>query len=91
MAWKKPQDDGDFHYRLKLAPGQRKDLVNSKNIDWQLVFEPICVHHVTSPQDAKVECRKFHQRFQLPNKGDRVTVTGELMLDTKHGWLEIHP
>ena len=88
------EDDGDVHYRLRLDRGQGAGLINSKNNTKNfkrfLVFEPICIGKVTQ-QDAKAACRRFHQRITLPNKGDRVSVTGLHMLDKQHGWLEIHP
>jgi len=91
---KLPQDDGDFHYRMKLDPGQGTGLINSKNNTKSqkrfLVFEPLCLVKVKQA-DAKAACRKFHQQITLPNKGDRVSVTGIHVLDKKHGWLEIHP
>jgi hypothetical protein len=89
-----PEKDGDFHYRLKLDRGQGRGLVNAKNRTKKqrrfLVFEPICVGKVTQ-KSAKPFCRKFRQKITLPNKGDRVSVTGIHVLDTKHGWLELHP
>ena len=91
---KVPEGDGDFHYRMKLDPGQGRGLINSKNNTTKqkrfLVFEPICIGKVTQ-KSAKRACRKFHQQITLPNKGDRVSVTGLHMLDKQHGWLEIHP
>jgi len=87
------EKDGDFHVRLKLDPGQDGDLINDKNVEIQggnLVFEPICVNKVTQ-KTAMAACKKFHQKISLPNKGDHVEVTGIHMLDTEHGWLEIHP
>ena len=85
--------DGDFHVRLLLDPGQAADLINDKNRSGQhgfLVFEPICVNPVTQ-QDAKAACKNWKQKISLPNVGDHVEVTGIHMLDTDHGWLEIHP
>lgn len=91
---KVPEGDGDYHYRLKLDRGQENGLINSKNNTTRqkrfLVFEPICLGRVTQPS-AKAACRNFHQRIRLPNRGDRVSVTGLHVLDTEHGWLEIHP
>jgi hypothetical protein len=87
------EKDGDFHVRLKLDPGQDADLINDKNVSVQggnLVFEPICVNKVTQ-ESAMKACKNFHQKISLPNKGDHVEVTGIHMLDTEHGWLEIHP
>ncbi len=87
------EGDGDFHVRLKLDPGQDSDLINDRNRKGQggfLVFEPICVNPVTQ-QSAKKACKNFKQKINVPNVGDHVEVTGIHMLDTEHGWLEIHP
>jgi len=86
------EGDGDFHVRLKLDPGQDSDFINDRNVSGQggnLVFEPICVNPVTQAS-AKKACKNFKQKISLPNKGDHVEVTGIHMLDTEHGWLEIH-
>jgi len=92
---KTKERDGDFHVRLKLDSGQASDLINAKNKskqDGALVFEPICVNKVTQ-KSAKAACKEFHQIISLPNKDDRVEVTGIHMIDNEanHGWLEIHP
>lgn len=87
------EGDGDFHVRLKLDSGQSADLINDKNKSIQggnLIFEPICVNPVTQAS-AKKACKNFHQGISLPNVGQHVRVTGIHMLDTDHGWLEIHP
>lgn len=90
---KKFEKDGDIHIQLKFDPGQGADLINSKNRSAQrraLVFEPICAHKVTQA-DAKKACKNFYQNITIPNKGDKVSITGMHVLDTEHGWLEIHP
>ena len=87
------EGDGDFHVRLLLDDDQPEDLINDKNKTVQhgfLVFEPICVNKVTQKSAMKA-CKNFHQKISLPNVGDHVSVTGIHMLDTEHGWLEIHP
>ena len=87
------EGDGDFHVRLKLDPGQDADLINAKNKSVQhgfLVFEPICVNKVTQKSAMKA-CKNWKQKISLPNVGDHIEVTGIHMLDTEHGWLEIHP
>lgn len=84
------EKDGDFHVRLKLDPGHDADLINDKNNSIQggnLVFERICVNKVTQKSAMKA-CKDFHQKIMLPN---HVEVIGIHMLDTEHGWLEIHP
>jgi hypothetical protein len=93
IAKKLKEKDGDWHVRLTLDAGQGADLINEANDEKQggdLVFEPICLNKITQ-KNAKAACKKFHQKINLPNKGDHVTVTGIHMLDNEHGWLEIHP
>jgi hypothetical protein len=91
---KVPEKDGDLHYRMRLDPGQGTGLINSKNNTKNfkrfLVLEPLCIGRVTQ-KNAKAACRRFHQRITLPNKGDRVSVTGIHIRDAEHGWLELHP
>jgi hypothetical protein len=96
VRWKKAQPDGDIHYRLEVtSPGD--DWVNKKNIDGFLVFEPVCMSKIKPKKNGQLNkpalaaCKGFHQTFKLPNKGDKVEITGIHMLDKDHGWLEIHP
>lgn len=93
------EKDGDFHVRLRLDPGQDSDLINAKNKSGQggfFVFEPICVVNVTQAS-AKKACntksptKHWKQKISLPNVGDHVEITGIHVLDTEHGWLEMHP
>jgi len=96
IMFKKFEDDGDIHYRLKLDP-KDSSLVNAKNIGGFLVFEPICIGPIKPKKNGKpnlpviAACKGFHQKITLPNKGDKVSVTGIHRLDKDHGWLEIHP
>lgn len=89
---KRPEPDGDIHYRLKLDSGQDPNLVNAKDIGGFLVFEPICVVPINKTnKPALAACKGFHQTLTLPNKGDKVEITGIHRLDKQHGWLEMHP
>jgi len=86
------EKDGDDHILLKLDPGQ-ENLLNEKNISQQqsdLVLEPVCLHTVTQ-EDAKSSCNGFHSNVIVPRVGTHVTVIGSYVLDTAHGWNEIHP
>jgi hypothetical protein len=49
------------------------------------------VNRIKDNPAAKRACRNFRQNVVLPNKEDKVSITGILMLDTEHGWLELHP
>ena len=84
--------DGDLHIRLKLDP-EFTNLLNDANVAGQfgnLVVEPICQGPVTQP-DAVAACENFHQDISVPHVGTHVTVTGSYVLDSQHGWMEIHP
>lgn len=84
--------DGDIHIRLTQDP-QFKDLLNDKNISEQhgdLVLEPVCQRRVTQ-KDAIAACQGFTKFLTIPRPGTHVFVTGSYVLDTAHGWREIHP
>lgn len=88
----RPEKDGDLHCLLKLDPGQ-ESLLNQKNIDAQhgyLVVEPICVGKVTQA-DAIPACKGYVNHISIPPPGSHVRVYGSHVLDTEHGWRELHP
>ncbi|MDO8600755.1 MAG: hypothetical protein Q7R73_04095 [bacterium] len=86
------EKDGDYHVELRLDPAYRHLLndANSKNQRGNLVVEPICQRKVTQ-ENAKEACRGFNKFMKIPPVGTRVTVEGSYVLDTHHGWMEIHP
>lgn len=68
-------------------------MMNEKNRTGQdgfLVFEVMCAKEVTQ-ESARDACLNFTQKLTLPKKGDRVSATEVHVLDTEHGWMEIHP
>lgn len=91
------EPDGDFHIGLKLDP-QYANLVNDCNSTCangaehgDLVVEPVCVLNVTQ-SDAISTCAKDPNPLtSLPNVGDHVWMQGRYVLDTSHGWMELHP
>ncbi|SRR6266487_1301161 len=86
------EKDGDDHVLLKLDTGQ-ENLLNQENISQQkgdLVLEPVCLHKVTQ-EDAISSCNGFTSGVVVPGVGTHVTVVGSYVLDTAHGWNEIHP
>jgi hypothetical protein len=98
-----PEPDGDTHVNIKLDPGQQRLIhrpgvtpgssQDYNNTRWQLgdlVTEPICQHQVIQP-DAKAACAGFRDPIQIPPVGSHVQVTGVYVLDTDHGWTELHP
>lgn len=92
----KPEADGDVHIGVRLDPGQTcagRACINSGNISEQhrdLVLEPVCEHDVTQ-QDAVAACAGYRNPLQIPVIGTHVSVSGPWVLDTDHGWDEIHP
>lgn len=84
--------DGDKHIKLKLDAGYEGLLNEANNTeqDGCLVLEPICVTTPTQ-QDAIGPCVGYSNSVAIPQAGDRVSVEGSYVKDTKHGWNEIHP
>ena len=86
------EPDGDTHILLKLDP-QYAGLVNAGNIGREhgdLVLEPVCAGPV-SQADAVTACQGFTSGVRSVSAGNRIRVTGSYVLDTDHGWMEVHP
>jgi hypothetical protein len=91
------EPDGDLHIRLRVDAGQRDprggqftNAVNDAQQGGALVLEPVCEGPVTQA-DAVAACTGFHNPLVVPPVGSHVEVSGPWVLDTPHGWLEIHP
>lgn len=84
--------DGDRHLLLRLDAGQGQYLnpVNLSQQHGDLVLETVCVGTVTQA-DAVSACAGYRNPLTLPAIGAHVAVTGAWVLDTDHGWMEIHP
>jgi hypothetical protein len=84
--------DGDYHIRLGLdTPYQ--NLTNSVNDSDQygdLVLEIVCANTVTQT-DAIDACQNYVNHVTVPLEGEHIVATGPYVLDTDHGWTEIHP
>ena len=88
------EPDGDYHIRLVLDPPYA-ELINDRNrIEQQgaLVVEIVCDNPV-SQQDAVATCASVASALRLPppSVGAHISVTGPYVLDTSHGWMEVHP
>ncbi|HEY3885059.1 MAG TPA: hypothetical protein VGL62_07620 [Vicinamibacterales bacterium] len=83
-------DDGDldFHF-VPDAPFQ--NLLNS-NSNGHLHVEAICQGPIQSdtPQ-ASQSCGAYKNSVAIAPPGTHASVTGPYVLDTNHGWTEIHP
>ncbi len=86
------EPDGDYHIRLKLD-SQFSGLINGGNVSGQhgdLLLEPVCEHPVIQP-DAVTTCVGVAPSVPLPAVGIHAVATGAYVLDTTHGWMELHP
>ncbi len=70
--------DGDRHVDLRLDPAYAglANMFNRRDVDGLLVTE-------TVPADQA--------SVATPPLGARVKVTGPLVIDLAHGWVEVHP
>ena len=87
-------DDGDYDMQLTLDPGFGS-LLNAANVsklNGNLQIEAICQApiHPDVP-DALRTCANFTGMVPIPRVGAHVQVTGVYVLDSDHGWMEIHP
>jgi hypothetical protein len=86
--------DGDRHVRVTVDK-QYKSLLNKMNRSGQkgkLVIEPVC-QRIPTQQDTIDEgvCKNYRQKIKIPKKGTRVRITGVLIEDMEHHWIELHP
>jgi hypothetical protein len=84
--------DGDYHIRLGLDT-LYQNLTNSVNDSAQygdLVLEIVCANAVTQ-QSAVDACQNYVNHVTVPQEGQHITAIGPYVLDTDHGWREIHP
>ena len=87
-------DDGDIDMEFALDP-PFANLLNSGNVaklSGNLNIEAICQASIQpdTPQ-AVPACHGLPRLLTLPPVGAHVQVTGTYVLDTNHGWMEIHP
>jgi hypothetical protein len=95
------EDDGDFHINVDLDP-RFAGLINDRNVSGEhgaLVVEivpadePGCtVGQPPRPPSGTYDyglCTGANET--APSIGAHVSVTGPYVLDTAHGWMEIHP
>lgn len=87
-------DDGDIDMEFALDP-QFTSLLNSGNVSklsGNLNIEAICQAPIQADTPQAVPaCRGLPRLLALPPVGAHAQVTGTYVLDTNHGWMEIHP
>lgn len=91
----RPEADGDWHIQLDLD-SEYRSLLNQANLEKQqgyLVLEPMCSNRVSQADTIEEGvCDGFSQNtFTTDLIGHRVAATGAYVLDTQHGWTELHP
>ncbi len=88
------EDDGDYHVWFRVDPGYEY-LLNGQN---HFQAQPAMLAEITpdcpastNPQDAQSAARCPKSNLTIPKLGDRIAIDGPWVLDTNHGWREIHP
>lgn len=88
------EDDGDYHIWFKVDPGYEY-LLNPEN---HFQARPALLAEVTpdcppttNPPDAQSAAKCPRSSLPIPVIGEHVAVNGPWVLDTDHGWREIHP
>ena len=86
--------DGDYHVWFKPDAGYEA-LLNAQN---HFQAQPAMLAEITpdcdlatNPTDARSAARCPRSRLPIPSLGDHIAIDGPWVLDTDHGWREIHP
>jgi len=82
--------DGDVVLDIAVdAPFEAVSSGNRSGLNGWLRVEAVCQAPVV--RYAELACARFKGTVPIPATGTRVQVTGSYVLDTNHGWMEIHP
>jgi hypothetical protein len=89
-----PEDDGDYHVWIVVDPAY-SDLLNAEN---HFQGKPTMLAEIvpdcpanTPPPDGPAADKCPPTRLTVPTAGQRISIDGPWVLDTNHGWREIHP
>ncbi len=84
-------EDGDIDMQVALDPPFDTMIndSNRKQLNGRLQVEAVCQAPVIKYSEAA--CAGFAGTVPIPADGTRVQITGSYVLDTNHGWMEIHP
>jgi hypothetical protein len=88
----RPESDGDYHVEMRLD-SQFDDMLNDGNRSstrGDLVLEVVCARRATGAA-AIAACSGAGPSAALPRLNAHVIVTGAYVLDSHHGWMELHP
>ncbi len=106
VAYIRKEHDGDIHLDLSLPPNESRllDRANHAYQHGHLVAEivpadqPGCIRgHAPHLPSAAYSSKSYDYgtctgaHTDTPSLGSRVRVTGPYVLDSDHGWMEIHP
>jgi hypothetical protein len=88
------EEDGDYHLWFRPDPGYEY-LLNAEN---HFQAQPAMLAEITpecpsstNPPDARAAARCPKSKLPIPAIGQHIAVDGPWVLDTDHGWREVHP
>jgi hypothetical protein len=86
------EDDGDYHVWFTPDPDYAQ-LMNSEN---HFQGRPAMLAEITpdcsdNPADSSAAAKCPKSALAIPGIGDHIAIDGPWVLDTNHGWREIHP
>jgi hypothetical protein len=86
------EPDGDIHFLLfpDSSGYLYRNNINLTKCRGALVCEIICVK-TPSQKDAITSCLNYYNSIPSPKIGHHYNVTGTLVRDAIHGWIELHP
>lgn len=86
------ENDGDHHLWIAPDPGYERYL-NAANVyhGQRAIVAEIVPACTTEPADSAAAVRCPASTLHPPAAGQRVQVIGPHVLDTVHGWQEVHP
>ena len=89
-----PEGDGDYHLWIVLDPAYT-DLMNAEN---HFQGKPTMLAEIVpdcgvnaAPPDSSTANKCPPTKLTVPTAGRRIAIDGPWVLDTNHGWQEIHP
>lgn len=88
------ENDGDFHVWFTVDPGFAYLLNSEDHFQARTAMlaeiTPDCPG-ATNPPDAQSAARCPKSQLRIPAIGEHIAIDGPWVLDTDHGWREIHP
>jgi hypothetical protein len=89
-----PEDDGDYHVWIVLD-SEYSNLMNAEN---HFQGKPTMLAEIvpdcpanSPPPDSSAADKCPPTKLTVPTAGQRIAIDGPWVLDTNHGWREIHP